>query len=176
MDHSGAYRQSPQGVMVQPSDDDSCLESSQTASVVTQTVFMSGDGKGSEAHLSNGLDDKALLILSICFGILAFAALALAVLLYSRLRQARRARMRGGKRFSLVDDDYHQSSAFDGPRNRASNAAMAAGSGAAFGAMATGAMKERRNEKTTAGAGRRESNYEGREKGGLPSPNTSLGE
>jgi hypothetical protein len=161
--------------MVQPSDDDTCLESSQTASVVTQTVFMSGDGKGSEAHLSNGLDDKALLILSICFGILAFGALALAVLLYSRLRQARRARMRGGKRFSLVDDDYQQTSAFAGPR-RASGAALAAGPGAAFGALATGAMKERRNEQTKAGAGRRESNFESREKGGPPSPNTSLGE
>ncbi|KAK9895979.1 hypothetical protein P389DRAFT_72819 [Cystobasidium minutum MCA 4210] len=111
IDHTGTYRQSPQGVLVQPSDDDSCLAPDSDATVVTQTVFMSGDGQGSEAHLGNGLDDKALLILSICFGILAFAGLAIAVLLFSKLRQARRARMRG-PRFSLVDDDWQHGQGF----------------------------------------------------------------
>jgi len=134
---------------------------------------MSGDGRGSEAHLSNGLDDKALLILSICFGILAFAALALAVMLYSRLRQARRARMRGGTRFSLVDDEYQQSSAFVPRRGSGSVATLAGIAGAGAGALAAGAMQENRNEKIQ--TGRRESTFE-REKGSLPSPNTSLGE
>lgn len=98
------------------SGDDSCLDNAKTASVITQTVFMSGDGAGSEAHISTGLDDKALLILSVCFGILAFGSLAMAVFLYSKLRQARRARMRG-PRFSLADEDIQGTNSYASRRS-----------------------------------------------------------
>lgn len=145
IDHTGTYRQSPQGVLVKPSNDDSCIAASASASVVTQTVFMSGDGSGSEAHLTNGLDDKALLILSVCFGILAFGALALAVFLYSRLRQARRARMRG-PRFPLVDEDFtHEYAGVTSREGSLPGSALGSASGVAPGAAHFGALANRRD-------------------------------
>jgi hypothetical protein len=133
--------------MVQGSSNSSCLDAQKTASVITQTVFMAGDGQGSEAHLSNGLDDKALLILSICFGILAFGALALATFLFSRLRQARRARGTG-PRFSLAEDEYLDGgSAYDqGSRRGSAIAAAKLGTSSSTGFGAPGA--QRYNERT----------------------------
>lgn len=143
---------------------------------------MSGDGRGSEAHLSNGLDDKALLILSICFGILAFGGLALAVLLYSRLRQARRARMRG-PRFALVDDDWQNVQAFNGGDSRRGSAGnMLAGSAAASSfAVGVGALAARRtngqdSDEKTPSSGRSSAAGTHIHEKPPPSPDTSLGE
>jgi len=100
VDHTGTYKQSSEPVIVEQSDDASCLESSATASVVTQTVYMNQNGSR-----RSQLDDRSLLITAIVFGILFFAAAAGLLYLYSILRQTRKARFNRGSRFNLADDE-----------------------------------------------------------------------
>ncbi|KAL7008846.1 hypothetical protein EMMF5_001592 [Cystobasidiomycetes sp. EMM_F5] len=113
VDHSGRYRQSSTGTVVQSSGNSSCLEPIQTASVITQTVYMSSD---TTTPASSSLDNKALLIVAVVFGILFSAALCAIMYMWSKLRQARRTRSRTD-RFGIagmagVSDDT--SSIFEG--------------------------------------------------------------
>lgn len=104
-------------MVVEQSDDASCLESAATASVVTQTVYMAQNG----TRRSSNLDSRSLLITAILFGILFFAAAAGALYLYSLLRQNRKARFsRGGPRFDMTDDE---SSYTDGESTRGGTSA-----------------------------------------------------
>lgn len=101
VDHSGTYKQSSQGTIVAPSNDDSCLDNSKTAAIVTQTVFMSSGGR-----VGTGLDDKSLLILTVVFAVAFFTAAAGVVYLFSKLRQTRRTRGGQGSRFALTNEDF----------------------------------------------------------------------
>ena len=124
VDHAGKYRQSSVGTLVQANGNTSCLDSVQTASVVTQTVFMAPD-TGSAAPASNNLDNKSLLIVAVVFGVLFFAAMSGLVYLWSRVRQMRRLRQVGQERFPLADDNssiYDASSTHPGSEYAAAGA------------------------------------------------------
>jgi len=101
VDHSGTYKQSSYGTVVAESDDASCLDNSQTAAVVTQTVFMNSGGK-----VGTGLDDRSLLILAVVFGLLFFSCAAGMVYLFSKLRQTRRLKGGRGQRFAMTNEDF----------------------------------------------------------------------
>lgn len=105
VDHTGTYRQTTTGVVVQPSDDSSCLDNAKTAAVVTQTVYMSGEGNA--YYKASGLDGRSLTIMTIVFGICFFIALAGALYIFSLLRQARK--IKRGPRFSLAEEDDEDS-------------------------------------------------------------------
>lgn len=126
VDHTGTYRQTTQPALVEDSGDDSCLANEKTAEFVTQTVYMSNTGR----MRGSSLDSKSLLIVSIVFGILFFIALAGALYLYSLLNNARRARLRGPRRFALADDE---SSFLDGITGAGAGAMAGAGAGAGAG-------------------------------------------
>ena len=139
VDHTGTYRQSSEPAVVEASDDASCLDSARTAEFVTQTVYMNPNGVAT--HRGSALDSRSLLIVAVLFGVLFFAALAGALYLYSLLNNARRARLRGPRRFNLVDDD---ASSFAGSEGLGgATAAAAAGIGAA-GMAAAGLKRHRR--------------------------------
>lgn len=138
VDHTGTYRQSSEPALVEASEDASCLDSVRTAEFVTQTVYMNQNGVAT--NRGSALDSRSLLIVAVLFGVLFFAALAGALYLYSLLNNARRARLRGPRRFNLVDDD---ASSFAGSEGLG-GAATAAAAGAAGMAAAAGAKRHRR--------------------------------
>jgi len=138
VDHTGTYRQVTEPALVETSDDASCLDSARTAEFVTQTVYMNPNGVAT--NRGSALDSRSLLIVAVLFGVLFFAALAGALYLYSLLNNARRARLRGPRRFNLVDDD---ASSFAGSEGLGGGATVAA-AGAAGMAAAAGVKRHRR--------------------------------
>lgn len=95
---------------------------------------------GVATNRGSALDSRSLLIVAVLFGVLFFAALAGALYLYSLLNNARRARLRGPRRFNLVDDD---ASSFAGSEGLGGGATVAA-AGAAGMAAAAGVKRHRR--------------------------------